>query len=266
MVPKKSQFSPKVPNFAFVELFWGRSQIPNPVLERLQMLWATRVWSCSVNQVGDVMHAVFSQYKAAWLPQFERLLPKVTYRQNEIRPRSIWMAGWEHNVRQLLGMNGLSQVSQLLEPARPWSDLQWGLCIFDDLVEYTGPECQKYEGIFLARLYTNPFHCTSLLKFDLPGCLPVCLALNLRCGKQLLMVVVSLVSLVDPVLLRQLLKPFLSFVKWSSLQTVEQWRTSTPRKMQSAPSPKSSSLMALQSISTRYSAFPKLSHLYVILR
>ena len=23
------------------------------------------------------MHAVFSQYKAAWLPQFERLLPKV---------------------------------------------------------------------------------------------------------------------------------------------------------------------------------------------
>merc|ERR1711881_23886 len=62
---------------------------------------------------------VFSQYKAAWLPQFERLLPKV---------------------------------SQLLEPARPWSDLQWGLCIFDDLVEYTGPECQKYEGLFLARM------------------------------------------------------------------------------------------------------------------
>ena len=29
-------------------------------------------------KVGDVMHAVFSQYKAAWLPQFERLLPKVT--------------------------------------------------------------------------------------------------------------------------------------------------------------------------------------------
>ena len=72
-----------------------------------------------LSKVGDVMHAVFSQYKAAWLPQFERLLPKV---------------------------------SQLLEPARPWSDLQWGLCIFDDLVEYTGPLCQKYEGIFLARL------------------------------------------------------------------------------------------------------------------
>ena len=35
MVPKKSQFSPKVPDVAFVELFWGRSQIPNPVLKRL---------------------------------------------------------------------------------------------------------------------------------------------------------------------------------------------------------------------------------------
>ena len=35
MVPEKSQISPKVPNFAFVELFQGRSQIQNPVLEGL---------------------------------------------------------------------------------------------------------------------------------------------------------------------------------------------------------------------------------------
>ena len=35
IVPKKSQFSRKVPNFALVKLFRGRSQIPNPVLERL---------------------------------------------------------------------------------------------------------------------------------------------------------------------------------------------------------------------------------------
>jgi len=72
-----------------------------------------------LSKVGDVVHAVFSQYREAWLPQFERLLP---------------------------------QFSKLLEPSRPWSDLQWGLCIFDDLIEYTGPTCQKYEGIFLARL------------------------------------------------------------------------------------------------------------------
>jgi len=72
-----------------------------------------------LSKVGDVVHAVFSQYREAWLPHFERLLP---------------------------------QFSKLLEQNRPWSDLQWGLCIFDDLIEYTGPTCQKYEGIFLARL------------------------------------------------------------------------------------------------------------------
>jgi len=72
-----------------------------------------------LSKVGDVVHAVFSQYRESWLPQFERLLP---------------------------------HFSRLLEPNHPWSDLQWGLCIFDDLVEYTGPTCQKYEGLFLSRL------------------------------------------------------------------------------------------------------------------
>jgi hypothetical protein len=72
-----------------------------------------------LSKVGDVVHAVFSQYRENWLPQFERLLP---------------------------------HFSRLLEPNRPWSDLQWGLCIFDDLVEYTGPTCQKYESLFLSRL------------------------------------------------------------------------------------------------------------------
>jgi len=72
-----------------------------------------------LSKVGDVVHSVFSQYREAWLPQFERLLP---------------------------------HFSKLLEQGRPWSDLQWGLCIFDDLVEYTGPLAQKYEQVFLNRL------------------------------------------------------------------------------------------------------------------
>merc|ERR1719397_2236886 len=99
-----------------------------------------------LSKVGDVMHAVFSQYKAAWLPQFERLLPKV---------------------------------SQLLEPARPWSDLQWGLCIFDDLVEYTGQSVRSTRA------------------YSLPECWRASPALNLRSDRQQLMVVAFLVSLVD---------------------------------------------------------------------
>merc|ERR1712002_126810 len=72
-----------------------------------------------LSKVGDVVHAVFSQYRDSWLPQFERLLPRFT---------------------------------KLLEPNRPWSDLQWGLCIFDDVIEYTGPASQKYQELFLQRL------------------------------------------------------------------------------------------------------------------
>lgn len=36
------------------------------------------------------------------------------------------------------------------EPERPWSDHQWGLCIFDDVIEYGGPACVKYQNLFLA--------------------------------------------------------------------------------------------------------------------
>ena len=56
MVPKKSRFCPKGPNFAIVASFRAKSQIPNPVSERLNnlILWhytflsndltASRVW------------------------------------------------------------------------------------------------------------------------------------------------------------------------------------------------------------------------------
>ena len=37
MVPKKSRFFPKGPNFAIVASFRAKSRIPNPVSERLQM-------------------------------------------------------------------------------------------------------------------------------------------------------------------------------------------------------------------------------------
>ncbi|XP_023336717.1 importin-5 [Eurytemora carolleeae] len=72
-----------------------------------------------LSKVGDVIHAMFVTHGEGFLPAFERLLPLF---------------------------------SRLLEPTRPWSDLQWGLCIFDDLIEYTGGTSQKYQEVFLARL------------------------------------------------------------------------------------------------------------------
>lgn len=37
----------------------------------------------------------------------------------------------------------------MLSPERPWSDHQWALCVFDDIIEFGGPECAKYQDIFL---------------------------------------------------------------------------------------------------------------------
>lgn len=41
---------------------------------------------------------------------------------------------------------------QLLGPERPWSDHQWGLCIFDDVIEFGGVTCMKYSNVFLQPL------------------------------------------------------------------------------------------------------------------
>lgn len=37
----------------------------------------------------------------------------------------------------------------MLSPERSWSDHQWALCVFDDVIEFGGPECAKYQEFFL---------------------------------------------------------------------------------------------------------------------
>jgi len=39
--------------------------------------------------------------------------------------------------------------AKLLEQTNPWSDHQWGLCIFDDLIEYAGPQSLNYQQHFV---------------------------------------------------------------------------------------------------------------------
>ncbi|GAB0100009.1 importin-5 [Sergentomyia squamirostris] len=69
-----------------------------------------------LSRLADVIHALFLTYKADFIPYFIQLIP--------------------HFVK-------------LLDPSRPWSDRQWGLCIFDDLIEFTGPMCAEYQHFFL---------------------------------------------------------------------------------------------------------------------
>ncbi|XP_028039951.1 importin-5 [Bombyx mandarina] len=70
----------------------------------------------SLSRVADVLHALMSAYRDSFYPHFDTLLPHLV---------------------------------QLLAPNRPYSDRQWAICIFDDIIEFGGPACVKYQDIFL---------------------------------------------------------------------------------------------------------------------
>jgi importin-5 len=73
-------------------------------------------------KIADILHSLFMVQKAGFLPFFDRVAP--------------------HFVK-------------LLDPSRPsWSDRQWGLCIFDDLIEFSGPPCAQYQSYFLQPMIT----------------------------------------------------------------------------------------------------------------
>merc|ERR1712012_228737 len=72
-----------------------------------------------LSKVSDIMHALLGTYKETALPIFDRLLP--------------------HFVK-LIGAD------------QPWPNRQWSICIFDDLVEHTGPVSLNYQQYFLANL------------------------------------------------------------------------------------------------------------------
>uniref|UniRef100_A0A670KFK1 Importin-5 n=1 Tax=Podarcis muralis TaxID=64176 RepID=A0A670KFK1_PODMU len=69
-----------------------------------------------LTKVSDILHSIFSSYKSKVLPWFEQLLP---------------------------------QIVNLICPHRPWPDRQWGLCIFDDVIEHCSPSSFKYAEYFL---------------------------------------------------------------------------------------------------------------------
>ncbi|XP_040566990.1 importin-5 [Lepeophtheirus salmonis] len=69
-----------------------------------------------LERLGDIIHVLFATHKDGFLPVF-----------NQILPFAVKLLGQDH----------------------PWTDQQWGLCIFDDLIEYTGPASLNYQEHFL---------------------------------------------------------------------------------------------------------------------
>jgi importin-5 len=72
-----------------------------------------------LSKIADVIHALFTTYREAFLPYFDQVVHLIV---------------------------------NLLDITRPWADRQWGICIFDDVIEFTGPACLKYQGMFLQPL------------------------------------------------------------------------------------------------------------------
>ncbi|XP_064638859.1 importin-5-like [Lineus longissimus] len=73
----------------------------------------------TLSKISDVIHALFGTYKEAFLPYFELLIPHFT---------------------------------KLVGHEQPWPDRQWGLCIWDDVLEFAGPHSVKYREFFVPHM------------------------------------------------------------------------------------------------------------------
>ncbi|KAK9504651.1 hypothetical protein O3M35_010937 [Rhynocoris fuscipes] len=70
----------------------------------------------TLGKIADILHALFVTYKEDFFPYFDLI------------------------IGHFIKMIGSDQ---------PWSDRQWGLCVFDDVIEFGGPACVKYQQYFL---------------------------------------------------------------------------------------------------------------------
>ncbi|KAF2351074.1 Armadillo-type fold [Trinorchestia longiramus] len=107
----------------------------------------------ALSKVSDVLHSLFAAYSTQFYPFFDLLLPHVV---------------------------------RLLGAKRSWPDHQWGLCIFDDVIEFGGPSCVKYSDHFLQPLMSfisskqcevrqaAVYGCGVLAQFGGPSFSPVC--------------------------------------------------------------------------------------------
>ena len=98
--------------WSFEVVFWpykirhNSKFIEDLKLENVSAYWQDDEDVYILSKISDIVHALFGTKGADFLPVFDQLL--------------------ELFVR-------------LLKPDSPWPDRQWGICIFDDLLEYTGP-------------------------------------------------------------------------------------------------------------------------------
>jgi hypothetical protein len=72
-----------------------------------------------LNRLSDIIHSLLVTYTDAYLVYFDTLVP---------------------------------HFYALLQPTRSVSDRQWALCVFDDVIQFTGAHSHRYSQFFLTRM------------------------------------------------------------------------------------------------------------------
>lgn len=72
-----------------------------------------------LSKISDIIHSLFGTHKKEFIPIFDTMS---------------------------------QHFGKLVNPDRPWADRQWGLCVWDDVVEHADVEAMKYRDYFVTQM------------------------------------------------------------------------------------------------------------------
>jgi hypothetical protein len=67
---------------------------------------------------------------------------------------------------------------ELIQPTRSTSDRQWGLCIFDDVIQFTGANSHRYSNGFLSHMTESLADPSPEVSFSILFFLIICLKIR----------------------------------------------------------------------------------------
>ncbi|GIX94542.1 importin-5 [Caerostris extrusa] len=161
--------SAKVSGNAYVQEMW-RYMLP-PLLQALDSEPECEVLCehmAAFSQCLDVLHypclppddlrTIVNILNKNLVGHYERSIEREAKRKeedyDEVLEESLIKEDDEDNFMGIL-MYYCPHFVHLINSNRPWSDRQWSLCVFSDVIEHGGPACSRYQGYFLEPLLSS---------------------------------------------------------------------------------------------------------------